>query len=579
MYKLSLVYWLAMTSLVIKVTTVHGVDVMDCETESDIVFLVDSSASIKDSNPADKSFDNWQLIKDFIKDIIMRLPVEDKIRVGVLKFSNEVDTDDIIKLGQYSSRQDLGDKVNNLKYLGKGTNTSGAIWYVNEKSSGLFNSDMDRPLVPNYAILITDGLSNKDPDKTIPYARHARLTHNTKFFTVGLTSYANTDELQEIASDPVSYYSYISKDFRNLNVLLDSILTKMCPEAPPPEGPCLDTRADVTFLLDSSGSIHEEGWMNLKEFVVEVIRNLDLSPDKTRVAVIRYSTQAEVVFPFSKYFGESASASLANMRQTIMNLNYVGNKTNITGALKVMRRDVLTPDNGDRSDVKDIGILISDGKSTEDVNETSIVAKQLKSDGVAMFTIGLTDEINEAELINIASRPLSVYYLNTSLVSSVATLTSRLIWGVCIDQCGPNNDDPSCQRNVSAYRCTDGEKPAWYKYPNHILLGHNFDRLENVVTAEECKDLCYRDKKCRSVDYVRNYKQCAVSYIYKDQAMDSFVEELSSDYYELICQTKNGPVYNQTPPVSGSTAVDKSVSSYNVLVLLLLSVITIMEQA
>ena len=87
--------------------------------------------------------------------------------------------------------------------------------------------------------------------------------------------------------------------------------------------------------------------------------------------------------------------------------------------------------------LQDIGILISDGKSTEDVNETSVVAKQLKSDGVAMFTIGLTDEINEMELIDISSRPLSVYYLNTSLVSSVDTLTSRLIWGVCIDQCGP----------------------------------------------------------------------------------------------------------------------------------------------
>lgn len=208
----------------------------DCDTQSDIVFLVDSSASIRDSNPADSSFDNWQLIKDFIIDIIMRLPVDDKIRVGVLKFSNKVDTDDIIKLGQYSDQRELSDRINNLKYLGKGTNTSGAIWYVNENSSGLFNSAMDRPNVPNYAILITDGLSNKDPEKTIPYARHARLTHNTKFFTIGLTSYANTDELQEIASDPVSYYTYISKDFRNLNVLLDSILTKMCPEAPPPEG-------------------------------------------------------------------------------------------------------------------------------------------------------------------------------------------------------------------------------------------------------------------------------------------------------------------------------------------------------
>ncbi|KAK2149374.1 hypothetical protein LSH36_456g04013 [Paralvinella palmiformis] len=510
----------ALTVLLVTATGGHGDEIIDCDTESDIVFLVDSSASIRDSNPLDDSFDNWQLIKDFIISITMRLPVEDKIRVGVLKFSNEVDTADIIKLGDYSSRADLGDKIKTLTYLGQGTNTSGAIWYMNEKDGGMFKGDRDRPLVPNYGILITDGLSNKDQDKTLPYAQIARRSHNTKIFTIGLTQYANTDELQEIASDPVSYYSYISEDFQNLNVLLDSILTKMCPEAPPPEGPCLDKRADVTFLLDSSGSIQTDGWKNLKEFVLDIINNLDLSDDKTRVAVIRYSKE-------------------------------------------------------------DIGILISDGKSTEDVNETSIIARKLKSDGVAMFTIGLTDEINEAELINIASRPLSVYYLNTSLVSSVSILTSRVIWGVCIDQCGPDSTDPSCMRNISAYRCMNGEKPKWHKYPNHILLGHNFDRLENVITAQECQKLCYRDKKCRSIDYVRNFKQCAVSYIYKDQAKDSFVKELAADYYELICESSFSTTVHSTAPTefpaSGSPGLRKSTWRY-IIFILLFSVIVYNEE-
>ena len=40
------------------------------------------------------------------------------------------------------------------------------------------------------------------------------------------------------------------------------------------------------------------------------------------------------------------------MREEIMNLSFVGEKTNITGALKLMRRDVLNPNNGDRPDVK-----------------------------------------------------------------------------------------------------------------------------------------------------------------------------------------------------------------------------------
>ena len=60
-----------------------------------------------------------------------------------------------------------------------------------------------------------------------------------------------------------------------------------------------------------------------------------------------------------------------------------------------------------------------------------------------------------------------------------------------------------CGYSIPCLGCMNGEKPKWHKYPNHILLGHNFDRLENVITAQECQKLCYRDKKCRSIDYVR----------------------------------------------------------------------------
>ena len=58
------------------------------------------------------------------------------------------------------------------------------------------------------------------------------------------------------------------------------------------------------------------------------------------------------MFPFSKYFGKSANAGLVQMKNEIMNLKFIGNKTNITGALRVMRRDVLNPSFGDRPDVK-----------------------------------------------------------------------------------------------------------------------------------------------------------------------------------------------------------------------------------
>ena len=45
----------------------------------DICFLVDNSGSIRDRNPPDRSYDNWDLQLQFIIDIIN----EDRIKIGV----------------------------------------------------------------------------------------------------------------------------------------------------------------------------------------------------------------------------------------------------------------------------------------------------------------------------------------------------------------------------------------------------------------------------------------------------------------------------------------------------------------
>jgi len=38
----------------------------ECSKKSDIVFVVDNSGSIRDNNPKNRSWDNWQLIREFI---------------------------------------------------------------------------------------------------------------------------------------------------------------------------------------------------------------------------------------------------------------------------------------------------------------------------------------------------------------------------------------------------------------------------------------------------------------------------------------------------------------------------------
>ncbi len=52
---------------------------------ADIVFVVDSSGSIRD-----KGFENWDIMLNFVADIVAALPIgRDAVRIGMVVYSND----------------------------------------------------------------------------------------------------------------------------------------------------------------------------------------------------------------------------------------------------------------------------------------------------------------------------------------------------------------------------------------------------------------------------------------------------------------------------------------------------------
>jgi len=73
---------------------------------------------------------------------------------------------------------------------------------------------------------------------------------------------------------------------------------------------CRDSRADIAFVLDASGSIiykngnstaNFDNWNLMKAFVVRLIRSLEVSSDRTRIALVRFSHMASIVFQLDSY--------------------------------------------------------------------------------------------------------------------------------------------------------------------------------------------------------------------------------------------------------------------------------------
>jgi len=57
----------------------------------------------------------------------------------------------------------------------------------------------------------------------------------------------------------------------------------------------------VAFVLHSAGTVHPERWHYITQFVVDIIEQLDVGLNRTRVAVITWSDAAHVAFTLDRF--------------------------------------------------------------------------------------------------------------------------------------------------------------------------------------------------------------------------------------------------------------------------------------
>ena len=62
--------------------------------------------------------------------------------------------------------------------------------------------------------------------------------------------------------------------------------------------------ADICILVDSSGSIKEENYVVLLDFVKSIVNSLHIGEYETRVSVVKFSNYGTVEFPLNKYYSK-----------------------------------------------------------------------------------------------------------------------------------------------------------------------------------------------------------------------------------------------------------------------------------
>jgi collagen type VI alpha len=300
---------------------------------------------------------------------------------------------------------------------------------------------------------------------------------------VGIGSLINVAELKRIASEPASANVFLAD---NVTLLTDTIQGQIstalcnninnCASNPCQNGatcsdlmngytcsPCPDGSftgfscerhcsgvLDITFVLQSSGTLGYARWHYVTDFVTDVVSQLDIGRERTRVAVVYYSDSASLAFTLDQYYARQ------DLMQAVMMIPYVGGRTNTASALDLLLSGVYQSSVGDRSWARNIAVLVSNGPSTIDAESVASEAEACRNAAIKLIAISVDPSASD-ELEAIASLPLERNILNASSISTLGSLTTGVVAALCndVNECASNpcQNGGSCVDDYGRYFC------------------------------------------------------------------------------------------------------------------------------
>ena len=118
----------------------------------------------------------------------------------------------------------------------------------------------------------------------------------------------------------------------------------------------------MVFVVDRSNSLSTDDFERAKIFIKNVVDAFDITPDKTRVAVVTYSSTARAEFYLNSYNTKT------NVNNAISNMRFEGGSTATSDAMNLATTDVFTTAHGSRPDAVKVMIVITDGDANDEID-------------------------------------------------------------------------------------------------------------------------------------------------------------------------------------------------------------------
>ncbi|XP_042602979.1 collagen alpha-1(XII) chain-like isoform X5 [Cyprinus carpio] len=194
------------------------------------------------------------------------------------------------------------------------------------------------------------------------------------------------------------------------------------------ENQCKTTaKADIVLLVDGSWSIGRLNFKTIRTFIGRMVGVFDIGPDKVQIGLAQYSGDPKTEWHLN------AHATRESLQEAVANLPYKGGNTMTGMALNYILQNNFKPNVGMRPDSRKIGVLVTDGKSQDEIVVNS---QRLRDSGIELYAIGVKNA-DENELRSIASDPDEIHMYNVNDFSFLLDIVDDLTVNLCNSVKGP----------------------------------------------------------------------------------------------------------------------------------------------
>ncbi|XP_021366484.1 uncharacterized protein LOC110458854 isoform X1 [Mizuhopecten yessoensis] len=154
------------------------------------------------------------------------------------------------------------------------------------------------------------------------------------------------------------------------------------------DGACLTGKRDIAIVIDESGSVMNVNYIKQLAFLQKVASAFSIGEQGTLFGAVAFNTKARLAFTLDQH------KTKESLLTAIGSVSYVPGGTAIGAGIDFARQQVFTVANGDRTEVDDYIIVITDGYSADTV--TSGIAA--RNAGFTLFAVGV-DGYDPGDLI------------------------------------------------------------------------------------------------------------------------------------------------------------------------------------